>query len=146
MVAASRLTELNFLGKQWSVQVEIAPVAETLRPGTWSRESLRWATVTPILLDRFPKKKGPTVEDLIRLACAWVGLPEPGWVEHGPFSNLEGVPPVPEFKLIRKKGEQARWGVHAEVEFREPVRGPILLGAGRFFGMGLMKPVVQEAE
>ncbi len=31
----------------------------------------------------------------------------------------------------------ARVCVHAEVEFAEPVEGPVLLGAGRYFGVGL---------
>jgi CRISPR-associated protein Csb2 len=30
---------------------------------------------------------------------------------------------------------------HAEITFREPVSGPLLLGSGRFLGLGLMSPV-----
>ena len=30
--------------------------------------------------------------------------------------------------------------VHAEIEFAEPVRGPVLVGAGRYFGYGLCLP------
>ena len=30
--------------------------------------------------------------------------------------------------------------VHATVEFPRPVRGPLLLGAGRYFGLGLFRP------
>ena len=34
--------------------------------------------------------------------------------------------------------------VHALVEFADPVRGPVLLGAGRFFGLGLFRPADSE--
>jgi len=30
--------------------------------------------------------------------------------------------------------------VHAEITFDEPVRGPVLIGAGRYFGYGLCLP------
>ncbi|GAB4122352.1 MAG: hypothetical protein Kow001_20390 [Acidobacteriota bacterium] len=30
---------------------------------------------------------------------------------------------------------------HVEIEFREPVIGPLVLGDGRFLGLGLMAPV-----
>jgi CRISPR-associated protein Csb2 len=30
--------------------------------------------------------------------------------------------------------------VHVELHFRDPVAGPILLGAGRYFGLGLCRP------
>jgi len=31
--------------------------------------------------------------------------------------------------------------VHADIQFAAPVRGPLLLGAGRYFGLGLCLPV-----
>jgi CRISPR-associated protein Csb2 len=124
----------------WRVEVDLDPLAQTLRPHQWTHPSLKWASVTPILLDRFPKK-GAGVEDILRASCARIGLPEPTSIEHSPFSNIRGVAPVPQFRLIRKPEERARWGVHATLVFQTPVKGPVLLGAGRFFGMGLMKPV-----
>jgi CRISPR-associated protein Csb2 len=30
--------------------------------------------------------------------------------------------------------------VHAQIEFAEPVRGPVLVGAGRYLGYGLCLP------
>ena len=130
----------------WTVEVEMAPLAQALLPRTWTRPSLRWATVTPILLDRFPSKKGPTVEEILRLSCGRIGLPEPEVIEHSPYSKVRGVPPVPQFRLLRKKEERARWGVHAELRFPIPVKGPVLLGAGRFFGMGLMRPIEEVGD
>jgi CRISPR-associated protein Csb2 len=30
---------------------------------------------------------------------------------------------------------------HAVIQFAEPVEGPVLLGAGRFLGLGLCRPL-----
>ncbi len=129
----------------WRVALDFSPAAQTLWPATWTRPSKRWASVTPILLDRFPKRKGPTVEDILTAACVRAGLPEPT-ISHGPYSVLSGVPAVPQFRLRRKKEERPRWGVHAVLEFPIKIRGPILLGAGRYFGLGLLKPYPRKRE
>ncbi|MEK7751297.1 MAG: type I-U CRISPR-associated protein Csb2 [Acidobacteriota bacterium] len=124
--------------------VDAAPLNRTLWAVTWTRPARRWSTVTPILLDRFPKKKGPSVEEILTAACRRIGLPAPDRILHGPYSRLEGVPPVPAFRLQRKGEERPRWGVHATLAFPVAVRGPVLLGAGRYFGLGLMRPEETE--
>jgi CRISPR-associated protein Csb2 len=129
----------------WELEAaDATTMNQTLRPMTWTRPSKIWRTVTPILLDRFPKKRGSNVEQILTAGCLRIGLPEPLAIEHGPYSSLQGVPPVPAFRLRRKDGEQPRWGVHAQIEFSVPVRGPIVLGAGRYFGLGLMRPDREE--
>jgi CRISPR-associated protein Csb2 len=40
------------------------------------------------------------------------------------------------FPQLRKD----KFQVHVAVEFATPVEGPVLLGAGRFRGYGLMRP------
>jgi CRISPR-associated protein Csb2 len=120
-----------------------SPVVQ-LRPTTWTGPANKWASVTPILLDRFPKKKGPMVEDILATACRRIGLPKPIDIHHSPYSALPGVPPVPAFRLQRKSGERPRWGVHATLTFDQPVRGPVLLGAGRYFGLGLLRPLERK--
>jgi CRISPR-associated protein Csb2 len=125
----------------WTVELAGFDVLQrTLRPSTWAGPSLSWSTVTPILLDRFPKKS-LGVEGILTSACERVGLPAPVDIGHQPYSVLSGVPPVPAFRLVRSKDEKPRWGVHATLRFDVPVRGPVVLGAGRYFGLGLMKPI-----
>ncbi len=129
----------------WELEeVEAAAALQGLRPATWSQSSRVWETVTPILLDRFPKKKGPNVEEILAESCIRIGLPKPIDMVHGPYSSLEGVPPVSAFRLRRKPEERPRWGVHAKLTFAQAVRGPVLLGAGRYFGLGLMRPQWKE--
>jgi CRISPR-associated protein Csb2 len=132
----------------WRVELaDVEPLARTLRVETWVQEATRWSTVTPILLDQFPKQKAnrPGVEQILAASCERVGFPAPTAVEHGPYSRLEGVPPVPQFRLLRHDADRPRWGVHATLTFDRTIRGPMLLGAGRYFGLGLLRPNSSEA-
>jgi len=138
---AERGVHLSRALGSWRVELDISPAAQSLAAATWSKPSRYWSTATPILLDRFPKKRGPSIDDIIRASCERIGIPAPVKIHHGPYSSLEGVAAVPQFRLTRKKESRARWGVHAALEFPVPVRGPVLVGAGRYFGMGLLKPV-----
>jgi CRISPR-associated protein Csb2 len=115
-----------------------------LRPTTWSRPSASWDTATPVLLDRFPKK-GATAEEIVAEGCGFVGLPRPREVELSRFSRLFGVEPSGRFFKTRRAGDPPRLSTHVTLRFDRPVRGPIILGAGRYFGLGLMRPVSGEA-
>ena len=144
LVASERGLHIPGIG-DWKLEpVEWEAKNSTLRMESWTRAAREWSTVTPILLDRFPKKKGPTVEEILASACRRIGLPAPEAIEHGPYSRLQGVPPVPAFRLHRKSEEKPRWGVHATLRFAVRVQGPVLLGAGRYFGLGLMRPEMEE--
>ncbi|HEX3659120.1 MAG TPA: type I-U CRISPR-associated protein Csb2 [Pirellulales bacterium] len=121
---------------------------QTLQTPTYTAPSLSWATVTPILLDRMPKTdrvKDPNawreeVAGIISLSCQRVGLPEPVAVrvEKTPFfrGSLRAMPGQGGFPQLRKD----KFQVHVALEFDQPVQGPVLLGAGRFRGYGLMRP------
>ena len=132
----------------------IVPVAAQrppigLLPETWTAYpdgSTHWATVTPIAFDQHPKAKDNAgyqseVAGMIRLACQRIGLPEPREIVATPVSAHLGVPPAPTFpRLLRKDGSERRHS-HAILIFSELVRGPMLLGAGRYRGYGLCRPI-----
>ncbi|MGC2656361.1 MAG: type I-U CRISPR-associated protein Csb2 [Bryobacteraceae bacterium] len=127
----------------WKIEIANFDVPQrTLRPGAWISASKHWATVTPILLDRYPKKQ-ESAEELLVLACLRAGLPQPESITFGPYAAgghaLKGVAPVFAYNLNR-------YAVHATVDFRQKVKGPVLLGAGRFFGMGLLKPIFDQRQ
>jgi CRISPR-associated protein Csb2 len=131
----------------WTLEESDANAIQlNLRPWIWTHAAEAWRTVTPILLDRFPKKNGPTVEQIITRSCRRIGLPEPVRINHGPYSEMEGVPPVPAFRFKRAEDDRPRWGIHATIEFPVPVRGPVLLGAGRYFGLGLLRPEPEKED
>lgn len=141
--AAAMFLDKLYLGPtlgSWSLSVDGDEWPVALRPRTWTGPARTWATVTPVLLDRFPKKNLPA-DSIILESCRRSGLPEPIGVKHDLYPMLGGIAPVPEFKLQRNEKPRPEWGVHVKLTFGEKVRGPILLGRGRFFGMGLFRPL-----
>ncbi len=119
-----------------------------LRTTTYTNASRSWASVTPIVLDRMPKSdriKDPVtwrieVAGIIAGSCTNIGLPAPVSVrvEKTPFfvGSLRAMPGQGGFPPLRK----GRFQVHAAIEFDQPISGPVLIGAGRFRGYGLMRP------
>jgi CRISPR-associated protein Csb2 len=96
-----------------------------------------------VLFDRYPrdKKVGCSAGDIIAGSCARVGLPVPlEFVSVGKFSLFKGVPPA-DSKFFRLGDRQRnRYAAHVTIGFKERVRGPLVLGAGRHYGLGLMRP------
>lgn len=138
------------LGRSGTLDLEaVAPTEarKTLLPSSWCppEGSASWATATPIVLDRMPPRRAKDldafVEEVVAEACVRIGLPRPIGVETREASRLVGAPHARQFPpMKRKKDGSNRWSLHALVVWDRPVRGPILLGAGRFRGMGLLKP------
>jgi CRISPR-associated protein Csb2 len=121
---------------------EVITPTHTMRVNRWARPSRRWATATPIVLDRFPK--GRTALDIgaevIARSCEAVGLPTPAEVSVSNDPVIVGSRPVRGFPAYSTpKGNRPM--VHAIIEFAEPIEGPLLLGAGRYFGMGFCIPL-----
>jgi len=127
-----------------------------LRVDTWCRPSMQWVSVTPLALDRHPgdlhdsnsvrqARAYAEAEASVRKSCLHIGLPEPVNVQVLPASPFAGsrkakhYPPYPS-----EPGRARRQLVHASLEFDAPVGGPVLLGAGRFVGLGLFRPVNHE--
>jgi len=144
LLALSSLRQIN-LGALGEVGVELADeenLPRNLHSSAWTGPSRYWSTVTPLLLDRFPKRpgKGLTAGEIISSSCQRVGLPVPSRIRYGRYSRVKGIPPVSQFRLRREEDDIPRMAVHAELEFPAPVEGPILIGAGRYFGLGLLRP------
>ncbi|WP_181378334.1 type I-G CRISPR-associated protein Csb2 [Teichococcus aestuarii] len=118
-----------------------------LGPGRYVATSRRWTTITPILLSRRPdsgrRNAGhadeDTVRELVARDCELSGLPRPALVEVSATSPMPGVARAASFRQSR--GGNQRWSTHALLEFNTPVAGPLLVGAGRYNGLGLLTPV-----
>ena len=109
-----------------------------LRNATWTGPTTNWASATPILLDRFPKKKVNT-QEIIARSCENFGLPRPRNIQVDRCSPLHGV--VPSFRFLTNRRGPTHLHTHVLLTFDVPVRGPMLLGAGRHFGLGLFRPL-----
>ena len=134
---------------QWCVKRTPYPERASLRPGRYARTARRWATVTPVLLDRHPKAPGEA-EDSVAQACVNIGLPVPAEVRLFKHPAVRGAPSAWPAGAAPRQADwsfpadsplASRRRIHAVVDFDRPVRGPVLLGAGRFRGFGLCLPV-----
>lgn len=123
----------------------------------WCRPSTTWTTATPIALDRHPgdlrdrngdrrAKAELEAEQSIRKACENIGLPEPVAVAIDLDSFLRGTPATSGFPPFTATSGPRRALAHARLRFASPVRGPIVLGAGRYRGLGLCLPIAQSQE
>jgi len=129
---------------EWRVEREARESPPyTLRPETWTRPSRLWASVTPVVLHHYPKRNRPgDVERIVRDACETARLPSPRCVKAGPVSFHRGAGHVRQVPLLESTPEGlCRYQVHCLLEFSEEVKGPILVGRGRYRSYGLFLPV-----
>lgn len=119
-----------------------------LRPEAWTWPARRWATVTPIVFDRHPKGDDVWAQaaEMVKDGCERIGLPRPVDVGLHPVSPVVGVPKAGEFSPIERKGGGRLRHSHAAILFPEAVRGPVVVGAGRYRGYGLCRPVDPRGE
>ncbi len=128
----------------------------SLRPDIWRGPSRRWVSATPIALPRHPgslsrgsaavrREAWARAEAAVRLACSHVALPAPTVVKMSLSPMVRGARKVMHFPAFRQAGREGkpvrRQLLHVELLFADPVRGPLTLGAGRFVGLGLMRPL-----
>lgn len=122
---------------------------KNLDPNTWTRESRVWASVTPVVLNRHfdGKDKWERATESVKDMCGHICLPRPREVLLHPVSLVEGVPHARQFPQLTRKSDGGRQSHnHAVIVFDEPVRGPVLLGAGRFRGYGLCRPMDERGQ
>lgn len=132
-----------------------------LRPRIWNRPSARWVSATPIALPRHPGKlTGGTAtarakawelaEKEVTTTCVHVGLPEPLAVKVALSPFIRGAKPAKHFPAFNQNGREnktvRRQLVHASLLFEHAVEGPLMLGAGRFMGLGLMRPMPESGD
>lgn len=117
----------------------------TLKALTWTAPAHVWTTVTPVMLPQFPKPGKLEPEDVIADACEQAGYPRPVAVRVSFAPLVRGVPHSRAFHVKpRHGGRPPRPLTHAEIEFPVPVRGPVLIGAGRYAGYGVCRPRQEE--
>ena len=134
---------------------EVPANKRSLDPVLYIRPARTFATVTPIVLDRHLKAKGAARQEeiatQIATACRNVGLPEPEAVVADKHSAIEGTPAAypsakspPWMRWRQPPSLASRQLTHAVIRFAQPVEGPVILGAGRFMGLGLCRPLDAE--
>jgi len=104
----------------------------------------RWESVTPVVLPGYDGHDSRKAVKLLSKACDQAGLPcgsvesfeftaPPRWAEDAARTRVGVSGGLFAPKYLR--GLPLR---HVRVKFREPVRGPIVIGAGRHCGLGVL--------
>jgi CRISPR-associated protein Csb2 len=151
--AMQRVTRLVF-GARGEVRLRAVPVddagdldwaarvPESLRFPRYCKAARTWASVTPVALGRHPKpRKGLTEEQVFAADLADLGLPEPMSVSMQSVPFVRGAPAVRECRRGELSALRHRLLRHVALAFAEPVEGPLMVGAGRYMGFGLLLPV-----
>ncbi|MGH3914905.1 MAG: type I-G CRISPR-associated protein Csb2, partial [Pseudonocardiaceae bacterium] len=130
-----------------------------LRRATWCRPARQWISVTPVVLDRFVRAlHHPTrhevsdeqAREIVVRSCVHTGLPEPIDVVVSPVGMTSAVPRAGNGRAQRGRAfsrftaagsGELKQTVHIALTFAENIRGPVLLGAGRYLGYGLFLPI-----
>jgi CRISPR-associated protein Csb2 len=95
----------------------------------------RWVSAHPYLLGRHPKATRDSLEDQVRRELAQRGFPEPRTVESAVWGEGDWV--------VRRGHDErppASYPLRVTVTFGMAVAGPICLGHGSHFGLGLFEP------
>lgn len=126
-------------GNEWRVLLEHHGPAADFGFSPYMGEATQWISVTPYLHPWYRKKRF-TVEGQIRRECSLRGLPEPA-LERLPTIRVKGRErrPVHFHRFRNKRGltQPDTSGSFWRLTFPEPVQGPVALGFGCHFGLGL---------
>jgi len=100
-------------------------------------EARMWRTVTPVILPGFDDAKQRKAERLFLTAAAQAGLPNSAIDEFvlrkAPF--WPGAMHPRNYAVPDYLRNYSRW--HVWLQFRDPILGPLAIGAGRHVGLGL---------
>ena len=139
------------LGKDgvWKIRQVSADIATRaaagLRVTTYTKPHHTWASVTPVVFGKFPKKSqvGPGKDGgkIFAELCDLIGLPRPVEARLGSVSAFHGAPKASECVPSERFANRLR--SHVLIRFAEPVQGPVLMGAGRYAGFGLCRPLLE---
>lgn len=131
-----------YIGLRGGARVSFEPADGrlSLQTGRYTKASKNWTTATPIAIDRHVRRgrdPGPGIADSVER----LGLPRPSSVRVSRGGMGYGASHAA--KWVRHAGRGGLW--HASVEFDQAVRGPVIIGAGRYLGLGLCLPAEEDA-
>jgi len=124
------------------------PILERIHGDNVTKQYLNtsqdWATVTPVILPGHDDHKAAKTEQLIQKALRQSGIDQPCEFTWSALPNFKNC--LPAYKYDRNKRHigyfrpnhlEGLTAVHLRLKFKQPVRGPIAIGAGRHCGLGV---------
>ena len=143
VVVARSLSRLRGRG----VDVKVRPARRgdpyTVSDWRWSRRSRLWATAWPVLLPRWYRRPEGVTADDVATWCRHAGMADGAQIVElslDRLPTLAGAVPLDHHRMNRR-GKQPRPHLHVVVKFDRYVAGPLILGAGASFGLGLLAPL-----
>jgi CRISPR-associated protein Csb2 len=137
LAALAKLSEVRLPDGQIAAVVASVDAPEmpiVLRKVTWTAASHDWSTVTPVVLDRPPKRQTPErVEAAIADSLTRAGFPRPNGVIVLGSSDFDGAPTAMDIPTRVPR-------FHARVHFDQALVGPVIAGRWKNFGIGLFRP------
>jgi CRISPR-associated protein Csb2 len=136
--ALAHLHELVLPGRRRVpvVAFDGSPRPMAANPARWVGPARRWASVLPVVHERW----GPVTLGQVAAWCEHAGLPAPLRSETAEVPFVEGGIGLQPTEVYRD-GRERRPYSHLLIEFAEPVRGPVMVGRVRQFGLGLLCPL-----
>lgn len=131
-------------GARWRVVVDVSGTAL----GGLAASSRIWRSVTPYM-HPWHQKRGFGVTEQVKKECCLRGLLDPGveTLDRIPVGRSQRLRRPIHFHRFRSKSgviQADRQGCFLRITFPNPVSGPIALGFGCHFGLGLFVPVLDE--
>ena len=126
-------------GNRWVMEVANDDHRRALRPDRLAGLSPTWASATPVVCDRHPRR-GLGLHEVVAAMCRDGGLPPPERVEAAPASFVGGCADSRRHSLGRRDYLARHYVTHLRLTWPRAVPGPVLLGRGRYFGLGAMLP------
>lgn len=134
----------------WRLALSPEPARASMkfRP-RYTQSAKRWGTVLPAVLDRHPKNRpAQDVAAIVERACFNLGLPREAvdGVRIDQLHKYAAVRAAPSIgdvsrSLPKDSPYRGRPLAHLILNFRRRIQGPVILGAGRFRGLGLCLPL-----
>ena len=131
-------------GERWIMEVANNDQRRAMRPDRLAGQSCTWVSATPVVCDRHPRR-GLSLQEVVAAMCRDGGLPPPERVEAAPFSSVAGCVDSRRHSFGRRTYLARHYVTHLRLTWPCIVLGPILLGRGRYFGLGAMLPLGEAA-
>jgi CRISPR-associated protein Csb2 len=134
----SRITHLSGTAVKVGISLRASTGGKwSTRPQRWIGPSRLWASATPVVAER-GRRSGPTAAD-VRAWFIHAGHPAPDVIRVSAVPTLSGAARLSGRDVHRSNRDRHPY-YWLDVEFGEPVAGPVCIGRSRSFGLGLLAP------
>lgn len=141
-VAIARVQNLHLKGGR-SIGVELRDPGAvrpwTTNPRRWTTESNVFVSAFPVVHERFGKLTAANAVEVIGAWCENAGLPRPIEAMAQKPSFFDGLPRLAARDVRRSNSESYPFS-NVWIRFDKTLVGPLAIGRGRSFGLGLLVP------